>query len=50
MVKNYKFSGDSRVVLDASLIEAIESIWADTTTKFCVEDKASEFYLMDSAP
>ncbi|KAF1805127.1 guanine nucleotide binding protein, alpha subunit [Mucor lusitanicus] len=50
VIKNYKFSGDSRAVLDASLIAAIESVWADTTTKFCIEDKASEFYLMDSAP
>ncbi|KAK4519268.1 uncharacterized protein ATC70_009500 [Mucor velutinosus] len=50
IIKSYKFSGDSRIILDASLIEAIESVWADTTTKFCIEDKASEFYLMDSAP
>jgi len=50
VIKNYKFSGDSRPALDVSLIEAIESVWADATTKFCVVEKASEFYLMDSAP
>ncbi|KAG1079273.1 hypothetical protein G6F42_023851 [Rhizopus arrhizus] len=50
VIKNYKFSGDSRAALDVSLIEAIESVWADATTKFCVVEKASEFYLMDSAP
>ncbi|KAL9543482.1 G protein alpha subunit [Mucor atramentarius] len=50
IIKNYKFSGDSRAALDISLIEAIESVWADATTKFCVVEKASEFYLMDSAP
>ncbi|CEP13691.1 hypothetical protein [Parasitella parasitica] len=50
IIKSYKFLGDSRTPLESSIIQAIESIWADTTTKFCVLDKASEFYLMDSAP
>ena len=50
VIENYKFLGDSRTPLDDFVIQAIESIWIDNTTKFCLVDKSSEFYLMDSAP
>jgi hypothetical protein len=50
VVMNYKFTGDSKTHLDQSLIIAVDSIWADANTKACVTDRASEFYLMDSAP
>jgi hypothetical protein len=49
-VKNYKFPGDSKTELGLSMIQAVENIWADPNTKMCVQDRASEFYLMDSAP
>lgn len=49
LISNCKFPGDNRSQLDASIIEAIESVWADNNTKLCVTEKSSEFYLMDSA-
>lgn len=48
--KNYKFPGDNRTPLKITFIEAVESIWADPASKYCVTEKSSCFYLMDSAP
>ncbi|KAI8094697.1 heterotrimeric G protein alpha subunit A [Thamnidium elegans] len=49
VVVGYQFPGDNRSQLNASVLDAIESIWADNNTKSIVQDRASEFYLMDSA-
>lgn len=35
--------------LETEMITAIESIWSDPKTKACIQERSSEFYLMDSA-
>jgi guanine nucleotide-binding protein subunit alpha len=47
---NYQLPGDSRTPLDHTVKEAIENIWMDSVTQMCIQEKANEFYLMDSAP
>ncbi|KAG0742032.1 hypothetical protein G6F57_004680 [Rhizopus arrhizus] len=36
--------------LDPSVVDAIVSVWKDPVTSLLLEERSSEFYLMDSAP
>lgn len=46
---NYQYPGDSSSELEKPILDAIENIWYDPTTKFIVKERTSEFYLLDSA-
>ncbi|KAG0185835.1 Guanine nucleotide-binding protein alpha-2 subunit [Apophysomyces sp. BC1034] len=48
-VLEYQVPGDPKFELDPELVGAISSMWNDPTTITCIEERANEFYLMDSA-
>ncbi|KAI7895671.1 G-protein alpha subunit [Mucor mucedo] len=50
VVTSYQFPGGNSIQLDTSVIDAIENVWSDPKTKSCIQERVSEFYLMDSAP
>ncbi|KAI7855452.1 G-protein alpha subunit [Circinella umbellata] len=49
-ILEYQVPGDPKFELDTDLLDAIESIWKDSTVALCVEERRHAFYLMDSAP
>lgn len=48
-IKDYNVDPDPETPLDMEVADAVEAIWADPAAKKTME-RASEFYMMDSAP
>lgn len=46
---NYQSAVYSSGQLGEDILSAVESIWSDPKTKLCIQERSSEFYLMDSA-
>ncbi|SAL95710.1 hypothetical protein [Absidia glauca] len=49
-IANYQLSEHSHPALDATIIEAISSVWKDSIVTELLNKEGGEFYLMDSAP
>lgn len=48
-IKDYNVDPDPETPLDVEVADAVEAIWADPASRKTME-RASEFYMMDSAP